>query len=201
MRSRSRLACAAMLGAVLALYPGCAQRAAAELEHGTDPKLSISSYVEEGKLVGLAVSSKVARIKSERSLMPLEVAVANIGLPSLTLTGESFTLLDDAGNRHSLAGAGELKSYGSIDADRRLMELPQVIRGKWNNYSQVRMNFARSFDEPDVTDPLPLRRFTYGLDILYFPRPAGEVRGKRFELQITAPELQDPIFVKFAVAP
>jgi len=199
MKSRS-LASAAVL-AVLALPTGCAQRAAATLEHGTDPKLSISSYVEEGNLVGLAVSSKVARVKSERSLMPLEVAVANIGLPSLTLTGESFTLRDEAGNRHSLAGVSDLKSYGSIDADRRLMELPQVIRGKWNNYAQVRMNFVRSFDEPDVTDPLPLRRFTYGLDILYFPRPAGEVRGKRFELQITAPELPDPVFVKFAVAP
>ena len=26
-------------------------------------------------------------------------------------------------------------------------------------------------------------------------------KGKRFELQITAPELHDPVFVKFAVAP
>jgi hypothetical protein len=36
-------------------------------------------------------------------------------------------------------------------------------------------------------------------DILYFPHPKGRVPGHRFELWLRAPELQEPVFVKFRV--
>ena len=50
-----------------------------------------------------------------------------------------------------------------------------------------------------VTDTVELPRFGYILDMLYFPAPSTGLKGHKFELSMTAPELADPIFVKFEV--
>jgi hypothetical protein len=184
------------------LGSGCARRDTSSAPSpSTDPKLSLSSFIEEGNLVGLVAGAKLTRIRAGREVIPVEVAVANIGLPGLTLSPESFTLRDAHGGRYALVSRQELEGYGSTDLDRAQQELPPLVRGKWNGFRPVFMNFTRSFDEPTVTQPLAMPRFSYGVDILYFPRPEGGVRGKVFELELAAPELPDPVFVRFAVAP
>jgi hypothetical protein len=50
-----------------------------------------------------------------------------------------------------------------------------------------------------VIDRIQLPKFGYMLDMIYFPMPATGLRGHTFELTMTAPELTDPIFVKFEV--
>ena len=198
--SRTQVLAAATLA--IAVSAGCPRREApSPSAASSDPKLSISTYIEEGDLVGLVAGTRLTRTRSEREVIPVEVAVANLGLPGLTLTEESFVLRDAQGHREAVASGEALDRYGSTDVDRRQQELPPVVRGKWNGFRPVFMNFTRSFDEPTVTASLALPRFAYGVDILYFPRPAGGVRGKTFELELSAPELPDPVYVRFAVAP
>jgi hypothetical protein len=50
-----------------------------------------------------------------------------------------------------------------------------------------------------VKDSVAIPRYGYIIDYIYFPRPKTGVVGKRFELFMNAPELPDPVFVKFAV--
>ena len=53
--------------------------------------------------------------------MPVEVAVVNKGLPGLTLTPESFFLVNEEGRRYPAVGGKELAdNYGDVDVDRRL---------------------------------------------------------------------------------
>lgn len=165
-----------------------------------DPKLSQSSYIEEGNLLALIVGTRVARYREERGYIPFEVGVVNKGLASLSFTAESFTLIDEEGNRYSTVGFEELKNgYGNIDLDRRLEELAPVVRGSYQSYQERPSTLTASFDKP-IVQRVSLPKYTFAVDIIYFPKPSTGVKGKRFELFLTAPELQDPAFVKFEVA-
>ena len=50
-----------------------------------------------------------------------------------------------------------------------------------------------------VRDRMSLPKHGYLLDLIYFPAPATGVRDQPFELHVDAPELEDPVFVKFEV--
>jgi len=165
-----------------------------------DPKISQSSYIEEGNLLALMVGTRVTRYREDRNYIPFEVGVVNKGLASLSFTAESFTLIDEEGNRYSPVGFDELKSgYGNIDLDRRLEELAPVVRGSYQAYQERPATLTASFDRP-IVQRVHLPRYTFVVDIVYFPKPATGVKGKKFELFLAAPELQDPAFVRFEVA-
>jgi hypothetical protein len=50
-----------------------------------------------------------------------------------------------------------------------------------------------------VRDAMQLPKFGYLVDYIYFPRPVGGVKNQRFELFLNAPQLPDPVFVRFEV--
>lgn len=183
------------------LVPGCAGRAAPEtVPSGADPKLAFSTYIEEGKLVALAVSTRASRQRLTRDYIPFEIAVVNKGLEKLTLTPESFTLVTEDGNQYPVVGHEELsRSGGGRAVDRRFSEAAELIRQRFSQYDVVPSNLSPDFDNPVARDHLFLPRFSYIVDYLYFPRPQQEIEGKPVELFVRAPELKDPIFVRFVV--
>jgi hypothetical protein len=79
-----------------------------------------------------------------------------------------------------------------------LAELPAVIAGTYGSYIRVDSVLTTSFDKPLAQD-LHVPRRSYAVDFLYFAAPETGVRGHRFELFMTSPDLEDPIFVKFVV--
>ena len=199
LRSRPRL-----LVAVLAflLLAGCAARTARTEPPNVDPKWSPYSYVEDGNLVTFLVSTRSARYRNDRAYLPFQVALLNKGLKSLTLTRESFTLVDAGGKRYPLAGRDELvKGYGNTDIDRRFGEIDVILRNKFARYDRVPSNFSPGFDAGIAVDHVSIPRFSYILDFLYFPRPEGRLEGATLELDLNAPELPDPVYVRFTVDP
>jgi len=190
---------------VLAL--GCApalqRESAVEATGRLDAKLANSTWIEDGRLVALIVSSRATGFRLKRAYIPIEVAIANRGVKSLTLTRESFTIGDVRGRRYPLAGRKELADGygGSVDLDRRnLTEAAPIVLGKFQSLTRVPSNFSPGFDNPIALDRVFLPRFSYLLDFLYFPTPEGYVAGEPLELRVAAPELQDPIFVRFTVS-
>ena len=197
MRNLSNIAAASVLAGVILALPACstARRAPSDL----DRKLSQSSYIEQGKLMALVVGTRVTRLRENRPYIPLEVSVVNKGLASISFTAESFTLVDSEGNRYSPVGFDELKKdYGSIDIDRRLEEVAPTVRGTFQAYEERPSSLTGSFDKP-IVQKVFLPKFSFMVDMIYFPTPAGGVRGRRFELFFEAPELPDPVFVRFEV--
>jgi hypothetical protein len=199
MRNPGNIVATAALTAMFLALPACStgsKRAPSDL----DRKLSQSSYVEEGKLMALIVGTRVTRQREERPYIPFEVAVVNKALASISFTAESFTLVDSEGNRYSTVGFDELRNdYGNVDIDRRLEEVAPTVRGTYQAYEEIPSSLTGSFDRP-IVQKMFLPKFSYMVDMIYFPTPAGGVKGKRFELFLNAPELQDPVFVKFEVA-
>ena len=189
-----------LMSMTLLLASGCArQPIAGNPATAPDPSLGLGSFIEEGDLVAFVVGTKVAALREKRDAMPVEIVVVNKGLANLTLTRESFTLIDDAGNRYAAIGGGELaRRYGNTAVDFRLASLPQLVRRKYGSYGLSNGYVTETFDRPTPARTR-LPRFAYLIDFVYCPKPEGGWRGRTFELFLDSPDLDDPVFVRFTI--
>jgi hypothetical protein len=181
---------------------GCAQKEIRGGEvSGLDRKLSTFAYIEHGDLVTFIVNTKSTRYRQEAPYVPIEIAVSNNGLRKLFLTRESFTLVDEEGNRYPVATPRELiEGYEYLDFDRRLAEIESIVFNRFSTYTRYGSNFSPTrATTAIVRDTVSLPRFGYFIDFIYFPRPTTGVLEKRFELFMDSQDLQDPVFVKFMV--
>ena len=201
MKKLGRLWVGTLLVGSLLLLGGCAGKTRIQDPNAPDPKFSLSSYIEEGNLIALIACSRPTQFREDRPYIPIEIAVVNKNVPFLSLSRESFTLVDEDGNEYPAVSGEELKKggYSNPDMDRRLGELGPVVRGRWQSYVEVKSNFTTTFDNAMEFDP-KMARFNYLIDWLYFPTPEKGVKGRRFELFVRSPELEQPVFVRFAVA-
>lgn len=175
---------------------------------GLDPKLSTFAYMEEGSLVSFIVDTKATRYHRNDAYIPLEIALANRDLDLLTLSRESFTLVDAQGTRHAVASPRELiENYQFLDNDQRtLAELPGIVFNKFSTFTRYQSRFSPLRSGPVVPgestlvqDRVNVPKFGYIIDFLYFPRPPDAVLDDRFELFLDTPQLDEPVFVKFQV--
>jgi len=163
----------------------------------TSPKLATFIFKEEGKYYLMTVGVNATRFHDKDLFVPLTVVLANRTTTPLSLTRESFTLVDPIqGSRYGLASIDEVRRQGKQLFDRRLMDFDHLAL-KLGAYQQLPSNFFPSTEL--LNDNLELHQFQYLLDNLYFPRPEGELLGKSFELHINARGLQAPLFVVFTV--
>ena len=203
-----RIALAGCLVLALAALPGCARKELrGQTTTGLDPKLSTFAYIEDGDVVAFIVDVRATQYREKDAYIPFEIGVANRGLRSMTLTRESFVLVDEAGNRYPAASPKELLAgYEFLDLDRRLSEIADITFNKFSTFTRYRSKFSPTRQGPSrpgegtlVQDTVVLPKFGYLIDFLYFPTPPGGIAGKKFELFLKTPELQDPIYVKFRV--
>ena len=197
-----------LLAAVWVAAASCATRQpmTGQVAPNLDAKLSTFAYIEDGKLVTLIVDTRPTRYRDNEPYAPVEIAIANRGVRQLTLTRESFTLADEKGNRYPCASPKELlANYEFLDLDRNLAELGGIVFNRFgamtgypSKLSPTRRPSVTG-ESTVVTDVVELPRFGYMLDMVYFPMPVTGLKGHHFELTMTAPELTDPIFVKFEV--
>jgi hypothetical protein len=195
-----------LAAAVLALT-ACATRQpmTGQTAPDVDRKLSTFAFIEEGKLATFIVDTRATRYRENDKYMPVEISIGNRGVKQLTLSRESFTLADEKGARYPCASPKELlDNYDYLDLDRNLSELYEIVFNRFGAMTYYPSKFSPT-RRPGVgalgvvTDTVELPRYGYLLDVLYFPTPATGVKGHKFELTMTAPELADPIFVKFEV--
>jgi hypothetical protein len=197
-----------LLAAAILLTAACATRQpmTAQSAPDVDRKLSTFAYIEEGKIATFIVDTRPTRYRDGEKYVPVEIAIANRGVKQLTLTRESFTLADEKGNRYPCASPKELlDNYDFLDLDRNLSELSEIVFNRFGAMTGYPSKFSPTRrpstvgELATVTDVVQLPKFGYMLDMLYFPMPTTGLRGHKFELAMTAPELTDPIFVKFEV--
>jgi hypothetical protein len=180
-------------------------------EEGLHPRLTRFTYLERGKLVAFAVDVQAALQRTDAPVIPLAVGVANRGLEVMTITRESFTLVDpETGRRYAMASVPEARELGSLMSyDLRLSRnMVEVFGGTYESWPRIPATF---FPSPAVgrdpaygrrslrRDVVELARHSWMADVIYFPRPEGELAGKRLELELKTEEIEDPFLVKFAI--
>lgn len=173
---------------------------------GLDRKLATYAWIEEGDLASVIVGTRAARYRDGANYVPIEIAIANRGLRVLELTRESFTLIDEQGNRYPCASPSELMSgYEFLDLDRdQLAELRSITLNRFATFHQQASKFSPTRDVRDdrlnvVRDRVALPKFAYIIDYIYFPKPPTGIKGHRFELFVESAQLPSPLFVKFRV--
>ena len=166
-----------------------------------DFKLDTFTYLEEGKIVALAVGTEATRWREKEPYIPLAICLANKGASTLKITRESFTLQDENGKRYSAIPVSELTAgYGPQDLDRSFTGTFSVFLSRYSTFDLVQSNFYPGRSSPGVAiDRVEIPRSNRISDWLYFPRPETGVVGHRFELHLNCPGLQDGVFVKFLV--
>ena len=166
-----------------------------------DPKYDQFTYVVEGESVAVGIASYVTRYREKEEYIPLEIGVANKMLDKLTLTRNSFLLIDEQGNEYSLTPVEELlENYKKQEADLRLSHIIQISRSLFGGLDQVESNFQPGrVSDKLVMDRVELPKWYYMIDMLYFQRPATGIKGKKFTFRFNAPELEKPIQVRFRV--
>ena len=197
------------LVSVILLIASCAGRGElrGQPSPGLDRKLSTYAYIEDGDLLDLIVGTRPTRYRDDSDFMPIEIAIANRRLKQLTLSRESFILIDEEGNRYPCASPNELlEGYEFLDWDREpsVSELYALIDTKYAAFTRYPSKFSPTRQMQSgrygvVLDRVALPKFGYIMDMLYFPAPATGIKGHKFDLFVSAPELQDPVFVKFEV--
>lgn len=177
-------------------------------EEGLHPRLTRFAYLEEGKLISLAVDTEAARQRDAGEYVPLFVGVANNGLDRIVLDRESFTLVDEEGNRYALASIPEVReARPPVEYD---LKLTSQFRGVWAGrfdiwpeipavFFPVGANDVRYRHRGLARDRVELSMKTWMKDLLYFPMPETGLVGHRFELWLDTEEMEQPVFVKFAV--
>ena len=114
-----RLVCSALI--FLAASCATRQPMTGQVAPSVDRKLSTFAYIEEGKLATFVVDTRATRYRGQDAYIPIEIAIGNTGVKQLTLTRESFTLVDDKGDRYPCASPKELlDNYDYLDLDRDL---------------------------------------------------------------------------------
>lgn len=166
-----------------------------------DLKYDQFTYVVEIDTVSVGVTTYVARYREKEEYMPLEIGIANKTFDKLTLTRNSFILIDELGNEYSLIPVEELlKNYHKQEADLKIAHITQISRSLFGGLAQVESNFQPGrVSDKLVMDRVELPKWYYMIDMLYFQHPATGIKGKKFEFRINAPELEQPIQVRFRV--
>lgn len=196
--------------ALAALIAGCASARRLPQEEGLHPRLTPFTYIEEGKLVAFSVDTQCTALRDKEPFVPLPVAVANKGLDKLVMTRESFTLVDEAGNRYPLATVQEARTLGPLmNNDYRVSEyFFDVIATQFHawRFQSVTLFPVLNAANPllgsrrnIVADSIELGKRMWMADILYFPHPKDSLKGKKFELWLSTPDLAEPVFVKFRI--
>lgn len=192
----------ALLVSLFVLLFGCASGSNRKAAEGTDlhPRLSDSAYIEKGDLLTFIVDTGIAYGRNDGKIFALEIGLANTGMESLTLTRESFTLIDESGNQYTSLTKAALEDLNyNRDTDRRLARLLPVLAARWISYTPLRSNFSPGFFVPFEREEVFLARYTWIYDTLYFENPYDDLRGKRFELLLSARELENDIVLKFRI--
>ena len=167
----------------------------------TSRSLSFAVYKEARGPVTVLVGTFPAALDAEESYIPLQIAVGVRGKnASLTVTPESFTLLDADGKRYPMAGFEELWFE-----DRLLRFTPAVnaaaplVTGQqFANSVRLASSFFPVPGSGSRIERVHLERSSYFKDLIFFPRPDLGLDGV-MTLRVQADGMTEPIEVRFEI--
>lgn len=176
-------------------------------DDGTDPRLNLTTFYEEGRIAFLAVDTRAASMVRSREILPLAIIYVNKSGGAIRLNVESFTLRDPEGTVYPLISYETFREQYSnrVGADNRLSEpfyeSTNVHLGIDSStvspYRFVAIPFYGA-DGPRA-NRLELGSKNYTRGFVYFPVPSGGLKDRIFELNVRSPDLPQDIFVRFRI--
>jgi hypothetical protein len=193
------------LAALLTLaVSGCARvpmETTSASKASTSTSFSFATYKEQDGPITLLVGTFLASLNDAEPYFPLQIAVGVRGEDAkLTVTPESFLLIDPDGKAYPLASYREIVEQDHLlQRNADLNEAQPLQTGEqFTNSSRIASNFFPTVAGGIVIDRVHLRRTTYIKDMLYFPRPDHGLDGTH-TLRFRTAEMTRPIDVRFEI--
>ena len=167
----------------------------------TSSKFAATTYREQVGRITVLVDGFHASLHAHDPYIPVPVAIGleRRGL-TISLTPESFTLIDQEGNSYPAATHSEVqRRYTKREFDAALLGVWPLVLGQ--QFAISREQPARFFPSPQGRTRIPrveLAPFTWCRDVLYFPRPEAGLGGV-LTLRVAGGGIPDPIDVRFQI--
>ena len=149
------------------------------------------------------VSVELARHRLDEAFLPLLVTVSNRAKGSVTLTRESFRLLDHQGREIPLAELGEVrKEYGKLELDHRQVSgvgLPLGTKLDQRKYIDASYFPVVTFRGGVKRDTVSIGALYWTVDLFYFRWPEGLRSGTGATLRIEGKGWEEPVTIPFAL--
>jgi hypothetical protein len=165
----------------------------------TSKSFAFATYKERIDRVTILAGSFPAALNAEEDYIPIPVA---LGIrkkgPGMTISSESFTLIDSAGHAYPVASYEEILAQMELHSRNTTLiaSQPLVTGQQFANSRRLSSNF---FPLAGLKyDHVNLERENHFIDTLYFPRPSTGLGGVLI-LRFQDPSLKDPIDVRFEV--
>lgn len=167
-----------------------------------DVKYDPTTYVNRGPQIILVVNTYLMqKLDEKQAYIPVEVGIGNAASSKVTLSRDGFTLVDQAGNTYDAVSGKEIEqNYKRLNFDHERAQIPHIMGPIFAGYRPVTARLTpEAKPRSMVYDKIDLSANDALIDILYFKMPSTNVKGKIFELRLTAPNLKVPASIKFKV--
>jgi hypothetical protein len=168
----------------------------------TSEGYAYATYREISDRLTVLVDSYPAALHADDRYVPIVVAVGLGGSgPSVTVTPESFTLLDASGKQYPAASFDEIaRDYPKRRFDDELLRIrPLVVGEQFNTSIRLPADFYPTQESSKIRmDRVELGPFTWFRTLLYFPRPEAGLHGV-LTLTMAAEGIEPPLEVRFEV--
>jgi len=185
----------ATVAVALAVQAGAAERPL------TSERFAYSTFRETSGRVSVLVDGYPASLHTSDGFVPIPIAVVSSGPGrSVAVSPEVFTLADAAGNFVPAVSYGDLvKRYGKIGYDRAMIRQRPSLGSYAASLFRVEGTFYPPPGTTTRTGRIEVPPFAYFRGVVYFPMPAGGLRGV-LTLRMERSE-GAPIEVRFVAAP
>lgn len=166
---------------------------------------STFAVIKENEEVAVMIDVELAQRRREELYFPLVVKIANKDLYSLTITRESLVLVDANDDIYLMPDIREIRyNYPYLAADHKFKSqtglLGDQLLTSFSYYQRAWSNFfPQTQGAARVVDMVRLRRKSFLVDLIYFPRPQTGLENQPLRLRLISPELEEPFEIRFVV--
>lgn len=167
----------------------------------TSEGFAFATYREQSGSLTVLLDAYPATLHENDAYIPLPIAIGLRGKGEpVTLTTESFTLVDARGNAEAAASYEQLSAqYPKRSFDESLFrQRPIVLGSLFSNSREVHSSFYPAPGRGTRSDRVELAAFTWFDDVVYFPKPKAGLDGV-LTLKIHGQGMEKPIEVVFEV--
>jgi len=167
----------------------------------TSMRFAFATYKEKSGPITVLVGSYTAAFGEGEDLVPLQIAIGIRGQDAkLTITPESFTLIDPDGNSYPMASYSELARHDRLMRFTEVIDRaqPLVLGEQFANSKPIQSRFFPVLAEGTRIPRVHLDRTTYLRDLFYFKRPSLGLDGV-LTLRFKAQGMSEAIDVRFEV--
>jgi hypothetical protein len=201
---RPKLQVVSILLGLAVLAAGCVT-VGPEGKGGEASRTASFSYTWQDPNLAIIVDVELARRRAEEPYFPLGIKIANKRLKRIIVDRETLFLVDEADAVYPMPSVEELSlQYDKLTPDNKFKSQTGILGDQiMTGFSYFRKAEGRLFPQTQgggrTVRTIYVQTKGYMEDLVYFPMPAGGIKGKTLRLRLDVFELGKPLDVAFRI--